>query len=369
MSIIPMMVIAIEAITLVEAEIPRPEIGDGALGARAQLGGQTGERPMVSRRSFMISIAGIAALSAGTAGVGAQQGTFPSKTIKMIIPNPPGGPGDVVARAYAERAQRLLEQSIVFDYRAGASTTIGTQAVVNSEPDGYTILGLPSSGLAITLLRKTVPYSIMRDLKPVIGLGSIPLALVVNANSPIKSVADLVSTLKARDLVYGSGGPGTLAHLTTASFLGEVQGKATHVPFRGNPDVMLAIYAGQVDFFFAAVADAVAASGKVRILATTSAERIADQPEIPTMIESGFKEFTPSLWYAIMVPAATPDAVVARLHDAFAAVATDPELISRLKVFGVNVKPLNPAGLSAKIKEEAARWSRVIEQNNLAVTQ
>jgi tripartite-type tricarboxylate transporter receptor subunit TctC len=317
---------------------------------------------MIDRRSFAL---GLGAMSASTAL--AQSNSYPSQSIKIIIPNPPGGPGDVVSRAYADRAQRHLGQTFVFDYRPGASTTIGTNAVVNSEADGYTILGFPSSGLAVTLLRKDVPYNLERDLKPIVGLGSIPMALMVKADSPYKTVADLAAAIKAKDLSYGSGGPGTLAHLSTISFLGVIGGKATHVPFRGNPDVIAAMLAGQLDFFFGAFVDVVAAGDKARVLAITSAERSPDLPNVPTTAEAGMPGFTPSLWYAFMAPAKTPDHIVARLRDAFFEAAKDPELISKLRVFGVNVKPLDPSGLAAMMKEETARWSKVIEQNNLAL--
>ncbi len=318
---------------------------------------------MINRRSFTLGLAMVAA-----SGAAAQQGQYPNRPIKIIIPNPAGGPGDVVARAYADKAQRVLGQSFVFDYRPGASTTLGTIAVVNAEPDGYTILGFPSSGHAITLLRKDVPYNLERDLKPIAGLGSIPMALVVKGDSPIKTVSDLTAAIKVKDLNYGSGGPGTLGHLSANQFLGVIQGKATHVPFRGNPDVIQAIMSGNIDFFFASFADAVAAADKIRVLALTSSERSPDLPQVPTMAEAGLKDFTPNLWYAFMAPAKTPDAVIAKLQEAFFQAAKDPELVSRLRVFGVNVKPLDPQGLAAMMREETARWSRIIAENQITMS-
>jgi tripartite-type tricarboxylate transporter receptor subunit TctC len=285
----------------------------------------------------------------------------------VIIPNPPGGPGDVVARAFSDRASQTLGQPLVFEYRPGASTTIGTQSVAKAEPDGYTILGFPSSGLAVTLLRKDVPYNLERDLKPVLGLGSIPMALAVRADSPFKTLDDLANAIRKGDLSYGTAGPGTLAHLSTAQFLNEVKGKATHVPYRGNPDVMVGVMGGQIDFFFASVGDAAAVADKVRILAVTANERVPDLPDVPTMSELGIPNFNPKLWYALMVPSRTPDAIVARLYSAFAEAGKDPTVAKRLSTFGVVVELLDSQGVSAMMKEEAARWRRVIELNNITV--
>jgi tripartite-type tricarboxylate transporter receptor subunit TctC len=294
------------------------------------------------------------------------QGDYPSRPIKIIIPNSPGNPGDVVARAFAEKAAQTLGQPLVFEYRAGASTTIGTQSVARAEPDGYTILGFPSSGLTVTLLRK-VSYSLENDLKPVIGLGSIPLALVVRVDSQFKTFDDLAAAVRKGEPTYGTSGPGTIAHLSTAQFLNKVNGRGVHVPFRGNPDIMVGLMGGQIDFFFASVGDASAAADKVRVLAVTATERVPDLPDVPTMSELGIANFSPKLWYALMVPSRTPDAIVARLSGAFTEAGKDPTLVKHLSAFGMVVEPLDSQVVSAMMKEEAARWRSVIELNKITL--
>ena len=320
---------------------------------------------MIRRRVLALAMTAALAVSASLPGASAEE-QYPSRIIRLVIPNPSGGPGDVVARFFAEKASQSLGQQIVFDYRPGASTTLGTQTVVKAEPDGYTILGFPSSGLTTSLLRKDMPYNLESDLRPVIGMGSIPMALVVRADSPFKTFDDLARATREGDLTYGTAGPGTLAHLSTAQFLNEVKGKATHVPFRGNPEVINAVMGGHIDFFFGS-ANAVLGGQSVRVLAVTAHERLPELPDVPTTSELGLSNFNPKLWYAIMVPSQTPDAIVTRLYDAFAEAGKDPAVVEQLSSAGVLVELQDPPGVSAMMKEEAVRWKKVIEVNNITV--
>jgi tripartite-type tricarboxylate transporter receptor subunit TctC len=321
---------------------------------------------MINRRMLTCALA-LMMISAGSVAATSVRAEYPTRVIKIVIPNPPGGPGDVIARAFADRATKTLGQPLVFEYKAGASTTIGTQAVAKAEPDGYTILGFPSSGLAVSLLRDDMPYNIESDLKPVIGMGSIPMALVVRADSQIKSINDLTTALRKGDLRYGTAGLGTLAHLSTVALLNELKGTATHVPFRGNPEVMQAVMGGHIDFFFASVGDAAAVAGAntVRVLGVTAAERVPELPDVPTMNQLGFPTFNPKLWYAIMAPGKTPDEIVTRLFSAFAEAAKDPTVQKQLSVLGFTVEVRDTKGVSEMMKEEAARWSKVIADNNI----
>ncbi len=319
-----------------------------------------------------IAIACIAAFGATLAsseGAAAQE--YPSQLIKVVIPNPPGGPGDVIARAFTDRASQKLPKGFVFEYRAGASTTTGTNAVVKADPDGYTILGLPSAGLAVTLLRKKLPYNLETDLRPIVGIGSVPLVLVARAGLKIKTIEEFKAAAQKGTLLFGSGGVGTVGHLTALSLLNELGATATHVPFRGNPEVMQAILGGSVDFFFGSIADAVAYAelADVVLLGMTADRRAATLKAVPTMTELGLAKIDSKLWYAFMAPSQTPTDRVKRLHDAIAAVASDPDLQKQVGALGFNVEIRDPAQLAAMMKAEAARWKVVIETNKIAVSE
>lgn len=294
---------------------------------------------------------------------------YPSQLIKVVIPNPPGGPGDVIARAFTDKAAQKLPKGFVFEYRAGASTTTGTNSVAKADPDGYTILGLPSAGLAVSVLRKKLPYNLETDLRPIVGIGSVPLVLVVRAGLKIKTIDEFKSAAQKGTLLFGSGGVGTVGHLTSMSLLNELGGKATHVPFRGNPEVMQAILGGNVDFFFGSIADALAyaESPDVVLLGTTADQRAPNLKAVPTMAEIGLPKIESKLWYAFMAPSQTPADRVKRLHDAFASVANDPDLKQQVNKLGFNVEIRGPDQLAAMMKAEAARWKQVIEINNITV--
>jgi len=301
---------------------------------------------------------------------GAAEETYPSHFIKVVIPNTPGGPGDVIARAFCDSAARSLGQSFVFEYRAGATTTIGTSSVAKADPDGYTILGFPSSGLVVSVLRKDLPYSLDQDFKPIIGIGSIPLALVVRADSKFKSVADLAAAIKKGGINYGSAGAGTVAHFTAAWLLSELKGSATHVPYRGNPEAMRGIMGGDIDFFFSSIGDAVAlaSTDRIRIIGVTADQRVPEFPDVPTMSELGLPDFKPKLWYAFLAPSRTPEPLIARLYSAFAEAAKDPLLQKRLGMLGFVVEVRDPEGIAKMMKEEANRWRQVMELNGIAPT-
>jgi tripartite-type tricarboxylate transporter receptor subunit TctC len=281
-------------------------------------------------------------LGAAITSFDARADEYPSQLIKVIIPNPPGGPGDVITRVFADKAASSVGKQFVFEYRAGASTTIGAQAVNTAAPDGYTILGFPSSGLAVTLLRRKLPYNLDTDFQPIIGLGNVPLALIVRANLGFKSVSDFEVALKKGGLFYGSGGLGTIGHLTGALMASRVKGSATHIPYKGNPDVLQGMMGGNCDFTFSSVADAAAQVGStlLQVLAVTSDKRFPGLPDVPTMAESGYPEIDAKLWYAFLAPAKVPANRIRKLYEGFATVAKDPAVQAQLANLGFSSRPL-----------------------------
>lgn len=306
-----------------------------------------------------------AALAAGP-GVAAAQGVCP--VIKMIVPNPPGGGGDVVSRIVGDKAAALLGQAFVIENKAGASTTIGTDFVAKAKPDGCTLLSLTASGVVITKLRPKLPYDLQRDFVPIVGVGSFPMAVIVPAASPMKSLADLVKAAQAPGgITYASGGTGTLAHLSAVRFLNQVGGTGTHVPFRGSPDAAQALLGGQVQLFFSSTSEAASLvkGGRARALAVTSDAPHPALPGVPTLASSASTDFSPRLWYAFLAPANTPRATLVRLGDAFTTALRDPQVRERLAANGFEVELRDPAATAAHMASEAARWGQVIKDNGI----
>ena len=323
---------------------------------------------MIHRRMLAIGFSSFVAAATCLSQAIAQP-DYPTRPVKVVIPNPPGGPGDVITRTVAEKATQSFGQPFVFEYQAGASTRVGTYFVARAEPDGYTILGFPSSGLTNTVLRKDLPYDLERDFEPIIGIGSIPLALVVRTDSQFKTINDLANAARQGNITYGSGGPGTIAHLTSARFLNELKGKGTHVPFRGNPDALQGVMGGHIDFFFASIGDVAGFTGSngVRVLAVTANERVAELADAPTMSELGFPNFNPNLWYALPAPKGTPDHIVTRLYSVFSEAVKDAAVQKRLSTIGFRAEARDPKAVSDMMKDEAVRCGKVVQENDIKV--
>lgn len=320
----------------------------------------------MNRMAFCLALAVMLGASMLTVAASAQN--FPTQPIKVVIPNPPAGPGDVIARHFADRATKILGQPLVFDYKPGASTRLGTEFVAKSRPDGYTIIGFPSSGLTSTLLNKNVPYDLRNDFRPIIGLGSVPMALIVRSGLKMTNLEDFTAAARKGGLNYGSGGVGTLGHLSSVALLTELGGTGTHVPYRGNNHAMVDIIANHLDFGFLSIADALAAIGAdVTVLAITSTQRSKLLESVPTAAELGRPDFDPKLWYAFLTPKQTPTDRVMRLYAAFAEAAKDPSMQAQLDKLGFNIEIREPDELSRMMEAETARWKRVIESNNITV--
>jgi len=312
----------------------------------------------------------LGAASYGSIGIAAAEETYPTRPIKMIVPNPAGGVGDLIARVLAEEMNAELGQPVIIENKSGATTMIGTDAVARSKPDGYTILSLTASGVVVSVLREKLPYSLERDFTPIISVGSFPMALTVSAASNIKSFADLVAAAKStKDITYASGGVGTLAHLSSVRLLKELNGTGNHVPSRGNNDAIQPLLGNHVQMFFPSTAEALplATAGQIRVLGVTSEERLPALPDVPTMRELGFAQFNPRLWYAFLGPANTPANIVSRLHDALAKATMDSSVQARLKAVGFTMEIKDPAAVSAFMKEEAVHWGKVIKDNAIKI--
>jgi tripartite-type tricarboxylate transporter receptor subunit TctC len=318
-------------------------------------------------RLFCALLASIAVSSTSAAG---EADAYPTKPIRLIVPFAAGGVADVVARILSDKVAAELGQPVIVDNRSGANSVIGTQAAARAEPDGYTILQMVSTGAIIVSLQQNIPYDLERDFAPVVGIGSIPLALAVPGSSNIHSINDLVALARSspNGVNYASGSAGSLGHLAAALLVQQLKITATHIPYRGGSGAMQALMGSQVDFFFATTVDTVefAKAGKIRLLAVTSDERLPQLPDVPTMKELGYAGFNPTVWQGYVVPALTPDTVINRLHDAFADAVAQTDVRERFDSLGVRPNVTGPAAFGKLIREEAVHWRRVIQENHIS---
>jgi tripartite-type tricarboxylate transporter receptor subunit TctC len=218
------------------------------------------------------------------------------------------------------------------------------------------------------VIRSRLPYDLTRDFSPVVGIGSIPLVLVVAASTRIRTIDDLRQAARTGEgVTYGSGGAGTIGHISGARLLAQLGGRGTHVPFRGNAEVLQSMAGGHVQLMFASVAEVppLVAAGHLRAIGVTAAAREAALPDTPTMRELGFTDFEPSTWYAFLAPARTPQPIIARLVDAFERAMTDPTVQAKLRELSFTTEVRRPDALLAFMRQEAEIWGKVVRENNL----
>jgi tripartite-type tricarboxylate transporter receptor subunit TctC len=318
-----------------------------------------------NRQALIVAIASLIASSVNLMPAHAQD--YPNRPIKVIVPNPPGGPGDIIARVFTEKATPNVGKPFVLEYRSGASTTIGTASAAKAEPDGYTILALPSAGVGAAAIKKKLSYNLETDFTPIAGIGSVPLVLVVRAGANVKDMAEFSAAIRNGKLTVGSAGVGTIGHLTSLLLMTEIKGTATHVPFRGNPETLQNLIGGHVDFSILSVADAApyADSRDVKLLATTADRRLAELPNVPTMGEAGLPNVNSKLWYAFMAPSRTPPDRITRLYESFAEAGKNLKADQPLQKLGFNLEIRNPDQMAKMISHELARWKKLIEVNNI----
>jgi tripartite-type tricarboxylate transporter receptor subunit TctC len=299
----------------------------------------------------------------------AQTASFPTRPLKLIVPFPAGGSSDILGRAFAEKLQADLGQTVIVDNRSGGNTVIGTQAAASAKPDGYTLLQVTPNAVIVASLQANLPYNLERDFVPVAGVGAVPLLLAVSAKSDIRSIADLVRVAKTSSggITYASGGIGSLGHLAPARFVRDLKITGIHVPYRGVAPAIQDVAGGRVHLMFVSSLEGMqmAKSGMIRVLGVTSEQRLPSLPQVPTMAELGVPDFTPAVWYGFVVPANTPPEIVDRLAKVVANAAGDAAMRDRLGSLGLTVKVRGPAEFGKYMREETARWSRVVKDNDI----
>ena len=300
------------------------------------------------------------------------QAAYPSRAIKLIVPIPAGGGTDLIAREVANKVAVANGWSIIIDNKPGSGGNLGVDAAAKSAPDGYTLVLGQTSNLAINpTLYPKLPYNPEKDLTPVVTVASAPLALVVAADSPYKTVADVVAAAKAKPgtLNYASSGSGTVAHLATELLQKTAGVTFTHVPYKGAAQGSTDLIGGQIQMYMSSVPTLIGyvKNGKMRILALTSATRTADLPAVPTVAESGFKGFEAVTWFGIAGPAGLPKDVVAKLNAAFNKALQDPEVKKKLASQGTDALGGTPEQFARLIHDDIGRWGPIVKESGAKV--
>ena len=302
--------------------------------------------------------------------VGAQ-GMFPSRPMRIVVPAPPGGGTDILARLVARKLTDAWGQPVIVDNRGGASGMIGSEIVARADPDGYTLLMSFTSHATNPTLYPKMAYDTARDFSGVAMAGVVPSILVLHPSVPATSVKEFIAYVKERPgkLAYGSAGNGSAGHLSAVLFSSMTGTRMTHVPYKGSGPALPDLLAGQLQLMFGNMASAIphVKSGKIRALALTSARRSATAPELPTLAESGLSGYDASAWFALFVPARTPVAVVAKLNQEVNQMMRQAEMKDRLLAIGADALALTPVELDKYVLAEIIKWRRVIRESGAKI--
>jgi len=319
-----------------------------------------------SRRTMLQLAAGIAALPL-VSRVGRSQ-SYPARPIRWVVPFPPGGATDVVARLVSQWLSERLGQPVVIENRGGAGGNIGVQAVVNSPPDGYTMLLIPTGATINATLYDSLPYNFLRDIAPVSGLVHSPNVMVVNPALPVRSVAEFIAYTKANPgkVNMASPGTGTAVHMAGEMFKGMTGANMTHVPYRGGAAATADLISGQVQVMLDVLPGAIQhiRAGSIRPLAVTTLTRADALPDLPTIAET-VPGYDSSTWFGIGVPAGTPREIIERLNREMNACLSDPAVKAKLAEVGTKPMLLTPAELGAHLVAETEKWAKVVKASGV----
>jgi len=316
-------------------------------------------------RNHLALLAGLAfSLHIAVAGA---QAAYPSQPIKVIVPFPPAGGTDVLTRLVAnEVTVKDSKWTFIIDNKPGAGGNIGMDAVAKARKDGYTVGTGQTANLAINpSLYNKLPFDAGKDFSPVVLLASQPVVLVVRADSPIKTLADLKAQSAKKQLTMASAGTGTVGHVGGEMFARRAGIKIMHVPYKGAGPATTDLIGGQTDIYFATPPSIISMvkSGKLRAVAVTSAKRIEVLPDVPTVAESGYPGFAAEDWKAVVAPAGTPPEAIAKINEAMNAALKRPDVVARLRDEGSTARGGSPAELGAFMKSEQTRWGAAVRES------
>ncbi len=290
---------------------------------------------------------------------------FPTRPVRLVVPYPPGGANDAVARLLVPKMIEQLGQNVVVDNRGGGNTIIGSELVARAVPDGHTVLVIAAGHAINPSLYPKLPYDTARDFAPVALVGDGAYVLVAHPSLGIASTADLISLAKSRpgQIAYASSSIGNLTHLAAEVFNSMAGTRMLHVPYKGGGPAMVDLLGGRVSIFFSTVAVARPhlQAGRIKALGVTTARRSAALPGVPTIAESGLPGYEVSGWYGLVAPAATPKPVIARLHSTVQGAARQPDTREKLIGVGVDVVEMTSAQFGERIARELAKWDKIVK--------
>jgi tripartite-type tricarboxylate transporter receptor subunit TctC len=298
--------------------------------------------------------------------------TYPSRAVRVIVPYPPGGGADFVTRVFGKALSDALGQQFVVDNRAGANGNIGAELAAKSAPNGYTLLGVANTTVTINPgLYRQMPIDMLRDLAPVGIFAGQPNVLIVHPSLPAKTVKELVALAQARpgQLNYASAGTGSSSHIAAELFRMVAKIRIVHVPYKGNGPAMADVLGGQVPMMFNNLAPSVSQvkAGKLRALAVTGEQRSSAAPDVPTMAEAGYPGVEFMLWVGLLAPAGTPPDIIAKLNAETVKAAQLREVRERLSAEGAEPYSTSPARMAEIMRDETARWAKVIKAANIVL--
>jgi tripartite-type tricarboxylate transporter receptor subunit TctC len=313
-----------------------------------------------------------AGLAACALAAGAAAQSWPAKPVRLVVPLSAGGFADVPARLLAPRLSAQLGRQFYVENRPGAGGTLGTDHVAKAEADGHTLLFTATPHVISPSLYKSLPYDALKDFAAVARVASGPYALVVHPQLGVASVAELIAAAKRRpgEIDYASSGNGSAQHLVTEMFASLAGVRLNHVPYKGSGPAMQDLVSGQVKVSFAGISNVAThvRNARLRILAVTTAARWPDLPEVPTVAETGVTGYDAALWLAMLAPAATPAAIVERLHAELGKALQDAEVQQSLRAAGLAPALLGPQELGAFLRAEQDKWGRVVRATGAKVS-
>ena len=323
-----------------------------------------------TRKSAWAAIATVlAAMWLGPTAALAQSGTYPDRPIRFLVPYPPGGGTDVIARIVQERFQVALGQPVVIENKGGAGGSVGTDVVAKAAPDGYTVLFTLSSHTINPAIFPKLPFDTLKDFEPVGTVASLPQILVANPQFAPNTVAELIALAKAKPatLAFASVGNGSPGHLAGEMFKIRTGTLMTHIPYRGGGPAVTDVMGGQVPLLWVSIPAAAqfVKTGKLKALGVSTLKRSAAFPDVPTLVEAGVADFEVDSWYAMFVPAKTPQAVIDKLNRALNVVVSDPVIRDRLLAQGSEGVGGTPDALAKIVAAELPKWAKLAKDANI----
>ena len=314
----------------------------------------------------------LAAAFLGALAAGALAQTFPDHGVKIVVPYPPGGFNDTLARVSSDKLSKMWSQPVVVENKPGGNTTVGNVFVAKAPADGYTILVTPLPFSALPgLYGPNLPYDALKDFQPLVWAGSTMNALVVRNELPVSNVREFIEYAKKNPgkMNFGSTGSGSSNHLSMELFMKMTATKLAHIPYKGSAPAVTALLAGEIDALFDNVPNVVQhiKAGKMKVIGVSGQQRSALLPEAPTVAESGVPGYEVNVWFGMQVPAGTPKAVVEKLNRDMVTLLKEPDVVKRFRDQGVEVVASTPEQFSTLVKSEVAKWTQLIREANIRI--